>query len=55
MRKPLPDLMEQLVRISRRATTDMESEDEFALGGNRRLDPDAFSILFHFGYQFIKL
>ena len=33
----------------------MESEDELALGGDRSPDPDTFSILFHFGYQFIKL
>ncbi len=33
----------------------MKSEDELALGGNRGPDPDAFSILFHFGHQFIKL
>ena len=33
----------------------MESEDEFALGGNRSPDPDAFGILFYFGYQFIQL
>ncbi len=41
--------------LSRRTTADMESEDEFALGGNGSPDPDAFGILFHFGYQFIKL
>ena len=49
-RKSLPDLVEQMVCISRRTTADMESEDEFALGGNGCSDPDAFSILFHFGH-----
>lgn len=33
----------------------MKGEDELALGGDRSLDPDAFNILFHFGYQFILL
>ena len=33
----------------------MESEDEFALGSDCGPDPDAFCILFHFGYQFIEL
>ena len=53
--KTLPDLMEELVRIGRRTTADMKSEDEFALGGDCSPDPDAFGILFYFGYQFIKL
>jgi len=33
----------------------MKSKDELALGSNRGPDPDAFGILFHFGYQFIEL
>jgi hypothetical protein len=33
----------------------MKSKDELALGDNGGPDPDAFSILFHFGHQFIKL
>jgi len=36
-------------------TTDMESEDKLALGSDCGPDPDAFGILFHFGYQFIEL
>jgi hypothetical protein len=47
--------MEELVRIGRRTTADVESEDEFALGGDGRPDPNAFGILFHFGHQFIQL
>jgi len=47
--------MEQMVGIGRRATADMESEDDFALGGNGRPDPDAFGILFYFGHQFVQL
>jgi hypothetical protein len=43
------------VGISRRTTTNMECQDEFALGSNRRPDPGAFGILFHPGHQFIQL
>ena len=53
--EPLPGLMEQLVCISRRTSADMKSEDEFALGGDRSPDPDAFGILFHLGHQFVQL
>ena len=48
-------LMEQLVGVSRRAATDVKRQDELALGGHCCPDPNAFSILFHFGHQFIKL
>ena len=44
-----------MVGIGRRATADMESEDDFALGSNGRPDPDAFGILFYFGHQFVQL
>jgi hypothetical protein len=47
--------MKQLMRIVRRATADMESEDKLALGGDRGPDPDTFGILFHFGHQFVQL
>ena len=43
------------MRIGRRTTADLEGEDELALGGNGRPDPDAFGILFHLGHQFIQL
>ena len=33
----------------------MKSKDKLALGIDRGPDPDAFSILFHFGHQFIEL
>ena len=33
----------------------MKSKDKFAMGGNSSPDPDAFGILFHFGYQFVQL
>ena len=51
----MPYLVKEVVGIGRRATTDMKSEDELALGSDCGPDPDAFGILFDFGYQFIQL
>ncbi len=44
--KPLPDLMEKVVGISRGAATDMKGQDKLALGSYCCPDPNAFSILF---------